>query len=142
MKRPDRPPIEVLDEHYRQLATQLAQVGYMLKGTVSKRLTRCGNRGCQCRAEPPQLHGPYWQWSALVDGKTVTRLIAAEQVPIYQEWIENRRRAEEFLHQMQEISSQAAALLLPKTSTSAASKGADPPRTPQPRPERHFVRGK
>lgn len=140
MKRSDRSPIEILDERYRQLATELAQVGYMLKGSVSKRLTRCGNSGCHCRAEPPMLHGPYWQWSALVDGKTVTRLIAAEQVPTYQEWIENRRRAEELLRQMQEVSSQAAAILLSKTSTSAAPKAPDRPR--QPRPGRHFVRGK
>ena len=140
MKRPRRSPIEILDDRYRQLATELAQVGYMLRGTVSKRLTRCGNRGCQCRAEPPQLHGPYWQWSALADGKTVTRLIAAEQVPAYQEWIDNRRRAEELLRQLQEISSQAAAILLSKTSTSADAKSPDRPPPRQQR--RHFLRGK
>lgn len=140
MKRSQRSPVEILGERYRQLAAELAQVGYMLKGTLSKRLTRCGNSGCQCRAVPPQLHGPYWQWSALEDGKTVTRLIAAEQVPTYQEWINNRRHAEELLHQMQEISSQAAAILLAKTSTSAAPKNSDRPL--QRRPGPHFVRGK
>ncbi len=48
---------------YRELAAQLAKVGFIASGTVIQRSTRCGTTGCRCHADPPQLHGPYWQWT-------------------------------------------------------------------------------
>ena len=141
MKRPDS-SLRELETRYRQLAAELAHVGYMLKGSLSQRLTTCGNRGCHCRADPPRLHGPYWQWSTAVDGKTVTRLLTAEQVPLYQEWIENRRRAEELLRQMQELVFQAAPILLSKTAAAASTAPGHPNQPRQRRPGRQFVRGK
>ena len=33
----------------------------------------CGTPSCRGRADPPQMHGPYWQWTAKIDGKTLTR---------------------------------------------------------------------
>ena len=140
MKRPQRPTIEILAKRYGQLASQLAQIGFMLKGNLSQRLTRCGNRGCQCHADPPQLHGPYWQWNTLVNGKRVTRLIGADQIASYQQWIDNRQQAEKLLDQMQNVSSEAATILLAKTSTSAAPKHAQPSRRRH--AGRQFVRGK
>jgi hypothetical protein len=141
MKRPDL-SLSDLDARYRQLADELAHMGYMLKGSLSQRLTTCGNRGCQCRADPPRLHGPYWQWSTAVEGKTVTRLLSAEQVPLYREWIENRHRAEELLRQMHEVASQAALILLSKTSTAASAAPGHGNRPRQRRSGRQFVRGK
>lgn len=137
MKRPQRTTLETLEARYRQLASELAQIGYMLKGNLAQRLTRCGNPRCPCHAQPPRLHGPYWQWNTVVDGKRVTHLIGVDQLASYQQWIANRKQAEKLLDQMQELSSQAAAILLAKTSTSAAPKQA-----PRPRPAPHFVRGK
>ncbi len=38
--------------------------------SVASRHTRCGKAGCRCQADPPRLHGPYRQWTAIIDGKT------------------------------------------------------------------------
>lgn len=100
-----------LNKRYQEIAAQLAKGGFILKGSVVERFLTCGNPGCQCRADPPRLHGPYWQWSTRVEGKTVTRRISREQARCYREWIDNRRRAEQVLEEMHEISSQAAAIL-------------------------------
>lgn len=51
---------------YRELAGQLAEVGFIATGTVVQRSTRCGTPGCRCHADPPQSHGPYWQWTTKV----------------------------------------------------------------------------
>jgi len=73
----------------------------------------CGKPGCRCHADPPQLQGPYWQWTRAVRGKTVTRRLSEDQARIYREWIANRRRLLAIVAEMEEVSRQAAELLLP-----------------------------
>ena len=46
---------------------------------------------CRCHAKPPQLHGPYWQWTAKVEGKTVTLRLTPEQARLYKKWIDDRQ---------------------------------------------------
>ena len=41
---------------------------------------------------PPQPHGPYWQWSANINGRTVTRRLTERQAALDREWIANDRR--------------------------------------------------
>ena len=38
------------------------------------------------------LHGPYWQWTRKVAGKTITRLISDEQLDDYRQWLDNDRK--------------------------------------------------
>jgi hypothetical protein len=38
------------------------------------------------------LHGPYWQWTRKVAGKTVTRLVSDGQLDDYRQWLGNHRR--------------------------------------------------
>lgn len=108
-----------LTERYRRLAGQLAEVGWILKGSVVERHVPCGNAGCRCHADPPQLHGPYWQWSTAVNGKTVSRRLSEEQARQYRQWIDNRKRLEAILAQMHEIADQASQLLPAKTPPTA-----------------------
>jgi hypothetical protein len=59
---------------YRDLARQLAEIGLVYPGSVIRRYTRCGKPSCLCQADPPEPNGPYWQWSANINGRAVTRL--------------------------------------------------------------------
>ena len=77
---------------YRELAAQLADIGYITAGSITQRHTRCANQNCRCHADPPQLNGPYWQWTAKVNGKTVNRRLTNNQATLYQQWIANDRR--------------------------------------------------
>ena len=61
------------ERQYRALAAQLADIGYICAGSLARRHNRCGKPNCRCHDEPPQMHGPYWQWTAKVNGKTVNR---------------------------------------------------------------------
>src|SRR5450631_2631841 len=47
----------------RELAAQLATIGLIHSGSVTRRYTRCATPGCKCHADPPQPHGPYYQWT-------------------------------------------------------------------------------
>jgi hypothetical protein len=75
-----------------RIAAALASLGLALPGTLIERHVRCGRANCRCHADPPVLHGPYWQWTRKIDGKTVTRLVAEDQLDDYRQWLDNHRR--------------------------------------------------
>jgi hypothetical protein len=79
---------------------------------VTRRFTRCTSVGCRCNADPPTPHGPYWQWTAKVNGKTVTKRLTAKEAQLYQEWISNDRRIRALLDQIRKVDAKAAELLL------------------------------
>ncbi len=75
-----------------RIAAELAGLGFALPGTLIERHVRCGKPRCRCHADPPALHGPYWQWTRKVAGKTITRLVPDEQLDDYRQWLGNHRR--------------------------------------------------
>jgi hypothetical protein len=75
----------------RRLNAAIANIGFVLPGTLSHRHTRCGRAGCHCHADPPQLHGPYWWWTRKLHAKTITRLLTDQQAADYQPWFDNAR---------------------------------------------------
>ena len=100
-----------LRARFAQAAREVEDIGFVLKGSVIQRYRRCSSVGCHCRADPPQLHGPYWQWSSKVKAKTVSRLLNDEQARRYQQWIDNGKRLEEIVQELYGLSDQADAIL-------------------------------
>lgn len=93
------------DERARQrLADAIAEIGYTLPGSIVIRHMRCGKPGCRCKADPPQLHGPYISWTRRVEGKTVTRLLSPDQLARYQPWFDNARRRHELTTELEALS--------------------------------------
>jgi hypothetical protein len=76
----------------RALAEQMGKIDGVLPGSVVTRHMRCGKAACACKADPPVLHGPYVQWTRLVDGKTLTRYLTEDQFSRYRAWFDNARR--------------------------------------------------
>ena len=83
---------------------QTAQAGFILPGTLTERMTRCGYPGCRCHADPPRLHGPYHQWTRKKNGKTATRILTDEQLADYGPWFDNHRRLRELIAELEELS--------------------------------------
>jgi len=50
----------------------------ILPGTISTATSKCGKIKCSCKAVPPKLHGPYYRWTGLINGKQTTRTISKE----------------------------------------------------------------
>jgi hypothetical protein len=107
---------------YQALAAELAQIGFVLPGSLVSRQTSCGKPGCRCQGDPPQRHGPYWQYSRAIAGKTISRRLTDAEADLYRDWIANRRRLEHIITQMEEISTAAAQLPLPPTAISGRSR--------------------
>ncbi len=87
----------------RRISAELSKIGLTLPGTVLRRQTRCGRANCRCRADPPQLHGPYWWWTRSVGGKTVTRMLSDEVYEDYRSCFEDQRRAKELLAELDQL---------------------------------------
>jgi len=100
------------ERRYRELAAELSTLGLIHSGSVTRRYTRCATPGCKCHADPPQPHGPYHQWTAKINGKTVTRRLTETEAELYQEWIANDRRLRHLIQQMRHVAAKAAELKL------------------------------
>jgi hypothetical protein len=92
-----------LDELAAALAA-LARAGLALPGTLLERRTRCGKPNCRCRADPPRLHGPYWQWTRKRHGKTVTVNLTPGQAARYQPCFDTARDLRATIARIEELS--------------------------------------
>lgn len=99
-------------KRYETLKRSIAELGYFRYGSLVRRFMPCGKPGCRCQAAPPELHGPYYQWTRKVAGKTVTVRLTGQQATLLETWITNGRRLNRILAQMQRVSHRATDRLL------------------------------
>jgi len=105
-------------ERYEALKRQVAAVPPIRRGSVVRRFMACGKPGCRCQARSPQLHGPYYQWTRKVQGKTATIRVDEEQAKLLREWIENGRHLDRLIRQMEKVSLRLTERLLRKARKS------------------------
>jgi len=86
------------------LKDQIQKLGFVRPGSLVRRFMPCGNPTCRCMADPPQLHGPYYQWSIKVGGKTRSLRLSEEQAMMCAGWIENHKRLKTLVRQMERLS--------------------------------------
>jgi hypothetical protein len=110
--------LERHERTYRSLLAELAGLGFISPGSLVLRETSCGKPGCRCGGDPPRRHGPYYQWSRAVAGKTVSRRLDAREAELYRGWIANRRHLERIVAQMEAVSAAAGEILLRQPATS------------------------
>ena len=93
-----------------KIAAELAAIarsGMVLPGSITQRRTRCGRANCGCHADPPRLHGPYWQWTRKIAAKTICRWLSDSQHRDYQPWIDNDRRLHQLLARLEALGTAA-----------------------------------
>ena len=91
-------------ERYEALKRQVADLPPIRRGSLVRRFMPCGKPGCRCQASPPQLHGPYYQWTRKVNGKTATVRVNKTQAQLLRMWIANGRRLDKLVRQMEKVS--------------------------------------
>jgi hypothetical protein len=68
-------PSATVDRHrqrFQELKRELQRLEYFCKGTVLKRMMKCGKAQCACHRDPAKRHGPYFEWTYKANGKTVS----------------------------------------------------------------------
>ena len=89
---------------YEALKRAVLTLGPIRRGSLVRRFMPCGKPGCCCQASPPELHGPYYQWTRKVQGKTVTVRLTPEEARLFEEWIANGRQLDRIVAQMEAVS--------------------------------------
>lgn len=87
-----------------RIVAELAASDFALPGSILERRICCKKPGCRCMKEPPQLHGPYYQWTRKLNGKTVTRLLTSEQKQRYEAWFDNAKQIRSLLAELEALS--------------------------------------
>src|SRR5208283_5908984 len=68
--------IQQIEQRIQRIKAELAALGDMRPGSLSKQYNVCGKPGCRCKdPENPQRHGPYYQLSWVHAGKSTTQFI-------------------------------------------------------------------
>lgn len=121
MTRAEARRLQTARDRFQQLTAELTPSGFISSGSVVRRFMTCGKPNCRCHADPPQLHGPYYQLNQVAGGRTSTRHLSAAQARLYQEWIGNRRRLTKTLKEMERVSQRAAQILLDDADASSSA---------------------
>src|SRR5262249_1420322 len=70
----------------------------ILAGSISTANSQCGSEGCACKKKrSPRLHGTYYRWTGVIDGKRTTRTHRKEVA------LECRRRIKRFRKLQREL---------------------------------------
>jgi len=79
------------EKEIEQLTGKITRLGPMLPGSISEQWNVCGTPGCRCKdAKNPVKHGPYYQLSFTVGGKSSTMFIKKDDL------LEARRRLKRY----------------------------------------------
>jgi hypothetical protein len=76
-----------------QIREALDSLGPVLPGSISKQWNVCGKPGCRCKdPKNPRRHGPYYQLSFTVAGRSSTLFLKAEELALARQCLRRYRR--------------------------------------------------
>jgi len=105
--RPPVPRNADLERHRRrflQLRQGLEQIEYFCKGTVLKRMVKCGKAQCACASDATKRHGPYFELTYKANGKTVNIKLSSEAAPLYRAAVQQYRKLKILLDRLEKLS--------------------------------------
>src|SRR5262249_45684840 len=105
MSRPRRLPSTAIPDRYAQrrqtLKREFQQLEYFCKGTLLKRMMKCGKAQCACRHDPDKRHGPYFEWTYKAKGKTVNVKLTRDVMPLFRAASHQYRRLKSLLNRLE-----------------------------------------
>ena len=108
-------------QRFDQLKRELEGLGYFCKGTVLKRMMKCGQDRCACHHDPSKRHGPYFEWTYKAQGKTINIRLRPQEAPVYRAARQQYRKLKSLLTRMERVSRTALARLAKKGLSDSSS---------------------
>jgi len=78
-----------LQREIERIKKELAELGDLRPGSLSKQYNVCGKPGCRCKASPPEKHGPYYQVSYTRKGRSGSKFVRREQITSVRQQLKN-----------------------------------------------------
>src|SRR5260370_1799466 len=95
------------EAQFRGLRAPLADLGFFCKGTLLEHRLTCGKPNCACAQHPERRHGPYFDWTYKVAGKTVGVRLRPDAGADYRAAIAEWRRLRTLLGRLDNLSRRA-----------------------------------
>ncbi len=118
----------VLPPQVAEFSAALSQPRPMRRGTVNERRMKCGRANCACQRDPKARHGPYYMLTQAAGGKTRSRYVAAEQIPLLRRQIEAGREFRQQVEAYWDACEQWADAELEQTQAARAAEKKGSPR--------------
>ena len=96
--------IGTLEAWIEKIKQDLAALGDLRPGSLSKQYNVCGNPKCRCKEDPPRKHGPYYQISFTRKGRSRTKFIKKSLLPTVKKQLENYTRLRTLVDRWIELS--------------------------------------
>ncbi len=111
---------ESLEKRIQIIKRQIAELGDLRPGALSKQYNICGTPNCRCKADPPLKHGPYYQISFTRHGKSSSQFVREEDLIEVQQQLENYRLLRDLVDEWVTLSAQLSSLRLRDKRTAPA----------------------
>jgi len=96
---------QAIESRIKRIKAELASLGPMHPGSISKQYNVCGTPGCRCKdPKKPKKHGPYCQLSWTWRGKSSTAFVRKEEIGEAQVLVENYRRLRQLVDEWVDLS--------------------------------------
>jgi hypothetical protein len=96
--------LERYAQRFSELKRDLGNLEYFCKGTVMKRMMKCGKAHCACASNPSKRHGPYFELTYKATGKTVNVKLSPKAAPLYQAASLHYRKLKALLNRLERLS--------------------------------------
>ena len=88
-------------QRFESLKREIVQLDYFCKGTLLKRMMKCGHKSCTCHHDPAKRHGPYFECTYKVHNKTVNLKLYPEVTPLYRAATQQHRKLKSLLTRLE-----------------------------------------
>lgn len=84
-----------------QMKKRIAELGPVLPGSISQQWNVCGKQGCRCKdPKEPRKHGPYYQLSFTVGGRSSSMFLRKEDLAVARQAIARYRTLRQLCAQL------------------------------------------
>lgn len=122
----------VLERKIATVKTQLMALGDLRPGSLSEQYNVCGTPGCQCKADPPRRHGPYYQVSFTWQGRSKSQFVRRAQVAQVRQHLRNYQRLRALVEQWIAAGLELSRLRLTTATLSSSLTARSPRKTRTP----------
>lgn len=116
----------VLERRIATLKAKLMALGDLRPGSLSEQYNVCGTAGCQCKADPPRKHGPYYQVSFTWQGRSKSQFVRREQIATMRQHLRNYQRLRILVEQWIAAGLELSRLRLVEATLSSSSQARSP----------------
>jgi len=113
--------IQAIEQRIQNLKVELAALGPLRPGSLSRQYHVCRKPGCRCQdPHKPRRHGPYYHLDYVHHGKKTTRFIRAEQLPEVRRQLANFKKLRRLVDSWITLSLQKTEILRQKPDTTTS----------------------